>query len=64
MLQNLAESKELSSIFLEIYWQILLKVLIKVGLNFVHLALTKVSKIKQRVNLGPKSLFSIKDGIE
>ncbi len=46
------------SFFWELYCQILLKVLIKVGLNFVHLALTKVSKIKKRVNLGPiKSFF-------
>jgi len=37
--------------------QILLKVSAKVGLNFVHFAWTKVSKIKPRVNVMLRPLF-------
>jgi hypothetical protein len=35
----------------ELYRQILLKVLTKVGIHFIHFAWTKVSKMKQRVDV-------------
>jgi hypothetical protein len=44
----------------KLYRQILLKVLTKVGLNFVHFASTKVSDMKPKVNSCSKSPFPIK----
>ncbi len=41
----------------ELYRKILLLVLSKVGLNFVHFALMKGSKMKPRTNFGSKSPF-------
>jgi hypothetical protein len=43
----------------KLYRQILLQVLAKLGLNFVHLVQMKVSEMKPRVNLCSKSPSSI-----
>ncbi len=45
-------------IILEIYCQILIRVLTKVGINSVHFAWTKVNKIKPCINICSKREFS------
>jgi hypothetical protein len=47
MVQNLAETERLDSkCFFELNWQISLKVLTKVGINFAHFARKKVNEMK------------------
>ncbi len=41
----------------KLYRQISLKVLTKVGINFVFFAATKVNEMKPRTNLSPKKPF-------
>jgi hypothetical protein len=45
----------------ELYCQILLKNITKVGSNYIHFAWAKVSKMKPRDDLGSNSPFSSKD---
>jgi hypothetical protein len=53
---DLGQKTEFKKSF-KLYCQTLLKVLTKVGLNFVHFAWMKVRKMKPRVKLCSKSPF-------
>jgi hypothetical protein len=64
MVQNSVRTESLSAKNLSFFTvKNLLNFLTKVGLNFVHFALMKVSEMKSRVHLCSKSLFSTNQNI-